>query len=87
MSEFHIPDDIFTAVDAGDVQRLLRFWGEVVHPIPEETWGPQHPLFEVCCYVAYAIEDIGETLMTDEQRLLSHQRESFNNPALPYALA
>lgn len=85
MTERDIPQYLLTAVAIDDVQVLLKFWDEVMHPIPDEEWGPEHPLFGLCCCVCYAIEDIGEKVMTDEQRLSSRQRESFSNPALPVA--
>jgi hypothetical protein len=80
-----IPQYLLTAVALDDVQVLLKYWDEVMHPIPDEEWGPSHPLFELCCFVAYAIEDIGEKLMTADQLVSSRQRESFHNPALPRA--
>ena len=82
-----IPQYLITAVILEDLPVLLRFWEEVAHPIPDEGWGPDHPLFPVVCYVAYAIEDYGVTCMDEEQRLASLWRESVHNPKLPYAWA
>ncbi len=89
MTDTHgaIPQHLLTAVAIDDVQALLTWWHEVVHPIPDEVWGPTHPLWEQVLYVAYAIDDYGETLLTDAQRLSTLQREGLWNPALAAARA
>lgn len=89
MTEAHanIPRHLLTAVAIDDVQVLLNWWDEVVHPIPDDDWGPSHPLWDLVLYVAYAIDDYGGTLLTEEQRISTMQREGLWNPALPMATA
>lgn len=87
MCERCLPEAVVKAIALDDVQVLLRYWDEEMHPIPDDEWGPDHPMFSALCLVAYAIEDIGEALMTEEQRLATLIRSSFFNPALPLARA
>lgn len=64
--DLEVPQHLLTAVVLDEVQVLLKHWDEVMHPIAEEHWGPSHLPFREICFVAYAIEDIGETL--DDRR-------------------
>ena len=85
MTDF--PEYLTRAVASDNLPVLLKFWTEVVHPIPDEVWGPAHPLWDLVLYVAYAIDDYGETLLTEEQRISTLQLEGLCNPALPEARA
>jgi hypothetical protein len=73
-----VPLRVQDACSRADLKFLLRYWGEVIVPIPDAEFDGDHPLFPTVVMVAGALEAMAEHRMTREQALATAWRTSHN---------